>query len=390
MKIALLGGAGAMGRVTLHDLLESPDVAEILVGDLNLEAATTLIESLGDERLEAAGVDVRDVEGTAQLIKGYDVLINSTQYYFNIEVMKAALQAGLHYLDLGGLFHMTKKQVVLDEDFRKANLLAVLGCGSTPGMTNVMARYACDRLEEVDSVDIKIGAADFTQTDLAFATPYSIDTILDECVMPPYVYEGDQWVELPPFSGREEVQFPAPIGLNTAHYTIHSEVASFPVSFRNKGIRRATFRIAFPTEFIKTVKLLCDLNLADNAPVDVKGVQVKPRDLLVRVLTPETAPNGVVPNDCDCIRVEVDGRRGGHAVHYTMESVIFPRVEWRASAGAYDTGVPPSIIAQMIGRGAVPERGVLSPEQCIPPVPFFEELARRSIHVDAIVRERLA
>src|SRR5437764_630332 len=104
-----------MGRVTLHDLLQSADVEHVLIGDLNLEAATALLETMGDERLEAAAMDVRDVEGTARLIEGCDVLINSTQYYFNIEVMRAALQAGIHYIDLGGLFHMTRKQVLLHE-----------------------------------------------------------------------------------------------------------------------------------------------------------------------------------------------------------------------------------------------------------------------------------
>jgi len=390
VKIALLGGAGAMGRVTLHDLLDSPDVKEVLVGDINLDAATNLIESLGDPRLEAASVDVRDVEGTAEIVRGCDVLINSTQYYFNMEVMRASLLAGVHYLDLGGLFHMTRKQMSLDEDFKKAGILAVLGCGSTPGITNVMARYAADRLEEVESVDIKIGAVDFTESEALFSTPYSIDTVLDECVMSPWIYDGDQWVELPPFSGGEEIQFPAPIGLNTAHYTIHSEVATFPLSFKTKGIRRATFRLALPSDFIRTVKTLVDLNLADDTPRNVRGVQVKPRDVLVSVLTPLAASNGAVPNDCDCLRVEVAGKRGGRAVHYTMESIIYPKVEWRASAGAYDTGVPPSIIAQMMARGDIPERGVLNPEQCVPAVPFFEALAERGIHMDAITRERLA
>jgi saccharopine dehydrogenase-like NADP-dependent oxidoreductase len=389
MKIAVLGGAGAMARVTLRDLLASPEVKHILVGDLNLDAATALIESLDDERLEAAGMDARDIEGTAELIKGYDVVINSTQYYFNLEVMKACLLAKVHYLDLGGLFHMTRKQVTLHEDFKKAGLLALLGCGSTPGMTNVMARYAVDRLEKVHSIDIKIGAADFADTGDEFAVPYSIDTILDECVIPPYVYDEGQWAELPPFSGAEDVQFPHPIGQGVAHYTIHSEVATFPVSFENKGIRRATFRIAFPANFIKTLKLLVDLKLADSTPREIKGVSVKPRDVLVNVLTP--APhqqNGLAePNDCDCIRVEISGTRGGQDVHYTMESVIFPRKEWGASAGAYDTGVPPSILAQMIAKGEIPERGVLSPEQCVPPVPFFRALAERNINVTSLVRE---
>lgn len=389
MKIAVLGGAGAMARITLLDLVTCKDIEKILVADLSLEAATAVIEKLDDERLEAAAVDVRDIEATAAIIEGYDVVINSTQYYFNLEVMRAALQAGVHYIDLGGLFHMTRKQVTLDDAFREAGLLAILGSGSTPGITNVMARYAVDKLDQVEAIDIKIGAADLSSSS-KFSTPYSLDTVIDECAMSPYIYEDEHWVELPPFSGGEDVTFPSPIGAATAHYTLHSEVATFPDSFKAKGVRRVTFRLALPEEFVRTIKTLVDLNLADDKPRDVKGASVRPRDLLLEVLRPRTAPSNAMPNDCDCLRVEVSGTRSGRKVTVTLESLIMPHAAWRASAGSLDTGVPPSIMAQMIARGVIKERGTRSPEECVPPIPFFEELARRGMHVDAIVRETLS
>lgn len=379
-----------MGRVTLRDLLESPDVERVLIGDLNLDAATALLEMVGDERVEAAAMDARDIEGTAEIIRGCDVVINSTQYYFNLEVMRACLKAGIHYLDLGGLFHMTRKQVELHDEFEKAGVLAVLGCGSTPGIINVMARHAADQLDRVESMDIQIGAVDLSQAADEFATPYSFETVLDECVMPAPIFDEGRFSEVGPLSGGEPVLFPAPVGPAVAHYTIHSEVASFPISFKDKGIRRATFSLALPESFVKSVKLLVDLGLADDQPVDVRGIPVKPRDLLIRLLGAPPPADGAMPNDCDCLRIVVKGERNGRPVTHTMESLIFPHKGWRASAGAFDTGVPPSIIAQMIARGEIPQRGVLHPEQCVPTMPFFQELAKRDIHVDAVVRERLA
>lgn len=389
MKIAVLGGAGAMARITLLDLVSCKEIEKILVADLSLEAATAVIEKLDDDRLEAAAVDVRDVEATAAILEGYDVVINSTQYYFNLEVMRAALQARVHYIDLGGLFHMTRKQVTLDEAFRSAGLLAILGSGSTPGITNVMARYAVDKLDQVDAIDIKIGAADLDPAS-TFSSPYSLDTIIDECAMSAYVFEDEHWIEVPPFSGSEDVTFPSPIGGATAHYTLHSEVATFPISFKAKGVRRVTFRLALPAEFVRTVKTLVDLNLTDATPREVRGVTVKPRDVLLDVLRPRVVPTDTMPNDCDCLRVDVVGTRNGRRVTVTLESLVFPHEAWRASAGALDTGVPPSIMAQMIARGDIKERGTRSPEECVPPLPFFEELAHRGIHVDAIVRETLS
>lgn len=388
MKIAVVGGAGAMARVMLLDLVASKDVEKILVADLSLEAASAVIEKLDDDRLEAAAIDVRDVESTAGVIEGYDVVINSTQYDHNLDVMKAALRARLHYVDLGGLFHTTRKQLTLDDEFREAGLLALLGAGSTPGITNVMARYAADKLDHVEAIAIKVGAADLAPSS-RFSTPYSLDTVIDECAMSPYIFEDDHWVELPPFSGAECVTFPSPIGASTAHYTLHSEVATFPLSFKSKGVRHVTYQLALPEELVRTIKTLVDLNLTDDGPRDVKGVTVRPRDVLRAVLRPRTAPNAKTPNDCDCLRVEVSGTRSGRPITVTLESLIFPHEAWHAGAGARHTGVPSSVLAQMIASGAIKERGTRSPEECVPPIPFFEELAQRGIHVDAIVRETL-
>jgi saccharopine dehydrogenase-like NADP-dependent oxidoreductase len=375
-----------MARVTLCDLKESPGVEQVLVGDLHQEAADRAAQAQGDGRFKGQAMDVRNVEATANAIRGYDVVINSTQYYFNLEVMRACLSAGVHYLDLGGLFHMTRKQMPLHDEFVKANLLAILGVGSTPGMTNVMARYACDQLTRVEACDVKIGAVDLAQTDSGFVSPYSIATIVDECVIPPYVFDKGEWAELPPFSGEEHVTFPHPIGTAVAHYTIHSEVATFPLSFKDKGIQRATFRIAFPASFIHTLKLLTELGLLDSKAVRVGSSDVSPRDLVVRVLGSKVAPPDEVPDDCDCIRVDVLGTRNGHDELHIVESLVRPHPRWKSSAGALDTGVPPSIVAQMMAKNEITARGVLNPEQCIDPRPFFEALAKRGIHVQSTVK----
>jgi lysine 6-dehydrogenase len=377
-------------RVTVRDLIDSPDVEHILVADLDLDVATSVIESLDDDRLEAAAIDVSDTEATSGLLEGFDITINSTPYYFNLDVMRAALQARSHYIDLGGLFHTTRKQMTLDEDFREASLLAVLGCGSAPGITNIMARYGCDNLDRVHAIDVQLGGVDLSGTESPFRPPYSLETLLDEWVMAPYVFEQGQWVELPPFSGGQEVSFPQPVGTAQAHYTIHSEIATLPLSFQPKGIERCTLRAAFPTDFVRTLKMLVDLRLADEEPVEVKGVKLRPRDLLVAVLGPRRPGDDGMRDDCDCLRVEVQGRRAGQQISHTLETMVRPHPEWRFGASALDAGVPPSIVAQMIGRGEITSRGVVSPEQCVDPLAFFRQLGRRGIHIHSIVREDLS
>ncbi|MCL5774221.1 MAG: saccharopine dehydrogenase NADP-binding domain-containing protein [Firmicutes bacterium] len=388
MKIVVLGGSGAMGQIIVRDLLENSNIPEIVIGELNYESAKKFASSLKNKRICAQKVDVTDKKSLLVILEGASVVINSTQYYFNMEVIQGALEAGVHYTDLGGLFHYTRKQLALKDEFKKKNLTAVLGSGSTPGMTNVMAAYAASKLDTVYSAHVKIGAVDFTKMDSPLASPYSIQTILDECTMNPMIFTKGKFQEVAPFSGKERVIFPPPVGDAEANYTLHSEVATFPLCFKDKGIREASFRIAFPADFISKLKLLVDLGLASDKPVEMKGAKIKPRNLLIKIISDQT-PQNIEPDDCDVIRVEVSGKKDKRKVQYTMESIVRPHPKWKVSAGALDTGVPASIVGIMLAEGVITKRGVLAPEECIEPLNFFRELARRNINVYSVVKEEL-
>ncbi|MHB2019625.1 MAG: saccharopine dehydrogenase family protein, partial [Candidatus Xenobia bacterium] len=328
MKVVLPGGAGAMGRVTVRDLMASPKVEKIVVADINLEAAQKLVSALGDKRLEAMRLDVRDTAQAVKQLTGLDVMINCAQYYFNMEAMEIALGARLHYIDLGGLFHMTRKQLELHDRFKSADLLAVLGVGSTPGITNVMAAWAAESMEKVISAEIKVGAIDRTPSNGKIAAPYSMHTILDECTKNPMIFEAGKFQEMQPFDGLQEVVFPDPVGRAMAHYTLHSEVATFPLTWKDKEIQRASFRIAFPADFSQLLHTLVDLGLADTSPIQVRDVTVSPRDVLLALLGPAGTPDGVVPDDCDVLRAEVHGMRDGRGIEQIVETVVYPHREW--------------------------------------------------------------
>ncbi|HSP07309.1 MAG TPA: saccharopine dehydrogenase NADP-binding domain-containing protein, partial [Acidobacteriota bacterium] len=132
MKVAILGASGAMAAVTLRDLLE-------FVPDVRITAADTRPLALADSRIRQVTVDVRDIDATARILEGHDVVINAVTYYLNVPVMQAALKARVPYVDLGGLYHGSRKQFELHEDVVQAGVTALLGMGSTPGITNVMA-----------------------------------------------------------------------------------------------------------------------------------------------------------------------------------------------------------------------------------------------------------
>ncbi len=390
MHIVVLGGGGAMGRITVRALAEDARVTQVTVADLRQEAAERVVAWLGQgrEKARAVACDVRDHDALVGQLRGAQVLLNATDYPFNLDVMRAALAARVHYADLGGLFHMTRRQYELHDAFQEAGLTAVLGIGSTPGITNILARVAADQLDRVDRLDVRIGSGDLratpTSADAPFVAPYSIRTIFDECTLEPMVFRNGRFSAVPPMSGQEEIMFPAPLGHATAMYTLHSEVALFPTSF--KGLRHASFKIAFPTEFLAQLKLLVGVGLAGTEPVAVRTqgsrepVNIAPRELFVALLQAQQAQQtanaaNAEPSDCDVLRVVAEGRRNGAPVSLVEEMIVRPYKPWRIGAGDLDTGVPLALAGLLLAGGDAP-RGALGAELVFDPPTFLRELAR--------------
>jgi lysine 6-dehydrogenase len=375
-----------MGRVTVRTLAEDERVDIITVVDRNAELADRTIAWLdrGREKARAAGCDVRDERALAGLLLGADAVLNATDYLFNLDVMRAALAARVSYADLGGLFHMTRQQYTLDAGFREAGICGVLGIGSTPGITNILARLAADQMDRIDRLDVRIGSRDFRPTNTSFIPPYSIRTIFDECTLEPMVYRNGRWNAVAPMSGQEPVDFPQPIGRATAMHTLHSEVALFPVSFHDWGIKHASFKIAFPEEFLHQLQLLVGLGLAAKEPVDTREVEtgnqvrIAPREFFVSLLSARTRPTGAAsePNDCDVLRVVAQGRREGHPVTLLEDMVVRPYKPWKVGAGDLDTGVPLAVAGVLLAQGRYLTAGVHGAELIFDPHLFLEELAR--------------
>ena len=143
MKVAVLGAGGAVGRAIVRDLAESDEVARLLLVDRDGPAAALAAEHAAGKGV-AVTLDAR--VGLAQAIAGCAVLVNAASYRLGLEAMEAALEAGCHYVDLGGLYWMTARQLELDERFIAADLVGVLGIGGSPGTTNLMAAWAVDLL----------------------------------------------------------------------------------------------------------------------------------------------------------------------------------------------------------------------------------------------------
>lgn len=379
MRAVVLGGGGLTGRCTVRDLAGSEVFDSVVAADLDPSLAGAAAKAAGARAVSEA-VDVRDQASVVRLLQGADVCVNAVQYTFNLAVMEAALRAGVPYLDFGGLFHMTRRQLALDERFRKAGKIAIPGLGQVPGVSNVLAIQATEDLDTVDSLVIRDGWRDLTVGGPEVSFTWSPSTFLDEMILPAMVFEDGAYREHPPMSGAEEYEFAEPIGRTRVYRTLHSEPATLPDSLKAKGLTHCEWKEGGPG--IDVLRTMALLGLGSETPVQVQGQSVVPRAFTLALLQREKllgAPPGVTVDDWEVCDIEVRGTRGGRPVVRHAMGRFPPRPDWNLTATEYAVGVAGAIGAELIARGEIRATGVVPPERCVPAVPFRDALARRGI-----------
>jgi saccharopine dehydrogenase-like NADP-dependent oxidoreductase len=372
MRIAVLG-AGIMGTATARLLARHDDV-DLLILDADGDRADRAVREVG--RGEAHGTGIGD-PGLPAALAGAGAVAACIPYRLNLDAMQAALAAGIPYADLGGLFHMTLRQLELEGPFREAGLPAVVGIGCCPGISNVLARLAADRLDEVRSIDIVDGAV---EGDSGFGVPYSADTILDEFTRPAVVFEAGALREVPAASGAIRHRFPEPVGEMDAVYTLHSEPATLPRTI--EGVRDVRWRLALPPKVADGFRLLVDLGLASDEPIETSSGTVAPRDLLRTLLDRLPSPTGP-PQDLEILEVVATGTLGGREATFTGRATFDPTAEG-IGAGSFGTSIPMAVAMRWLADGRV-AAGVLPPETAFPAEQFLADLEREGVRIDLTV-----
>jgi len=383
MRIVSLGGYGEIGAAATADLVKTCRGCDIVIAGRDAAKAKTYAKSFKRKNVTGTGVDVKDHAALVKLLKGADVVMNAVVYRMNLDVMRAALEAGCGYVDLGGLFHMTRKQLKLHSKFKKKGLIAILGCGSTPGITNVMAAYGARDLDRIDDIRMTFAAHSDSMYKTHFVLPYSFYTLADEFRDRPAVFENGRMRFVEPMTGEHDFIFPEPIGKVTGFYTLHSELATFPSSFRHKGLKNCSFRVTFDHDFVHDMKLFIEAGMTSTKPVKIGGCSVRPIDVAAKEME-RLMPRGKI-KDIEYVRVELDGRKDGRKRTVVVDGIT--KSVGGVPAGTRDTAIPLSICAQMVAKGRIKSRGVMAPESCVQPEEFFRELARRNIIVRKTIKK---
>lgn len=389
MRITVIGGAGKMACIGVQYLAKDPRVDEVILADFDLKQAKIVANYIKSSKVTVKHLDVNNHQEMVAVLKGSDACFNGTVYYSNLPVMEACLEAGVHYTDMGGLFFTTHKQLELSDRFAEAGISAVLGMGSAPGVPNLQARYAADRLDDIESIKIYDGIMPPPTDDPKFT--YAVPTIVDELIMEPMVYREGEFKAMKPLSEFEHYWFTKPIGTLPMHLSLHSEVATLPLTFKEKGVKECFFKINYwgmSKVVVEKIRVLADFGFGSKEPVDVKGQTIIPRDMMVSLLSgyvPKITeylapPKNEPPDWVKEIVTEVHGTKDGQEVTYRMGTVT--------CKGALPTGVAPAITAIWMAEGRL-EPGVFPPEAAIDPIPFFKELEEEQIFTQVTKTQKI-
>jgi saccharopine dehydrogenase (NAD+, L-lysine-forming) len=379
MKVLVVGTGGvgaAVGAVAQRrDFFE-----RVTFADLDPARPEALVARLDDPRFAAARVDASDAESVAALARDADVVLNATDPRFNMSIFEAAFDTRCTYLDMamslsGPDVMLGELQLEQDERWREAGLLALVGIGVEPGLSDVFARYAADHLfVEIDEVAVRDGA-NLAVEGYDFAPTFSIWTTIEECLNPPLIWERDRGLyTTEPFSEPEVFDFPEGIGPLECVNVEHEEVVLVP---RWVECRRVTFKYGLGEEFIDVLKTLHKLGLDSTEPVSVRGVEVAPRDMVAAALPdPATLGDRMHGKTCAGTFVTgtgVDGQPRETYLYHVSDNEQTMR-EYGSQSVVLQTALNPVVALELLARGAWSGAGVLGPE-AFDAVPFLDLLA---------------
>lgn len=389
VRAAILG-CGGVGQVIGQLLAKSDLVSELVLADIELSGAKTVVERTKADKISLEKVDGSDVSAVAQLAKRVDVVVNGTVPLLNLKIMEGCLKGGASYIDMASgdreFGHpMLEDQFPQDKAWADAGLLALVSMGIDPGASNLFVKRAADRMESVDYV--KVRDADTGSLEgYEFATYFSPQAMMEEVLRDPLYWEDGRFKRSPALEVSEVYDFPEPVGPQKVYRTDHEESELVP-QFMGKPVNFVDFKITLDEKFVETVKFLRRLGLTETKPLNVKGKEVRPFDVVVAAMPRPDSLSGKIKGIA-CVLTEVKGVMDGkETVIKTWTHITHERAYELCGihATSYQTGCPVAVAVEMIARGEIATKGVKPPES-IDPVRFCEYLPEKEINVLEEVR----
>lgn len=370
----ITGGSGMQGKIVARDLLENGH--SVFLADLFDDGAKKIQARFPD--VPFAHIDLMKKGSTIALIQKVrpSVVINCAEAECNLTVYKACLEAGVHVIDLGSSIPMTKKQLAMGPYFKKAGLTAITGCGSTPGINNIVLHHAHQLFDTLETIEAGFV---WDSNIKEFVVPFSIMSIVYEFTEPAPLIEHRKWSKKNPLDTVEEEEF-REIGRQKIFLVRHPETYTFFLYNQNDGLKHVRYYAGFPDHsFNKIVEFIKSGEADDEKTIIVDGKETTALEQLSLSLRDLSYPPGYTEKEN--LWVEVTGTKDGKPKEVFMETIVDTLPGWEEAGCNIDTGMPASIIAQMIYDGRITVRGSHAPGPVVPTKEFFRELADRGMVV---------
>ena len=378
MRFLVLGG-GAQGSAAAFELVRRDAVTRVVVADLDVSRPAPFLKPFVGGKLEMRALDAADEAAVRAAMEEADAVVCALPYFFNHDMARLAVAAGAHYCDLGGNTEIVERQRDLDDEAAAKDLSVVPDCGLAPGMVNILAQAGIDAMDEVASVKIFVGGLpQHPKPPLNYQVVYSLHGVLDYSTTPSLVLEDGEPTEVEALTDIEPVDFPEPVGRLEAFHTAGG-ISTMPFRYRGRVPSMVYKTLRYPGH-AELMKAMRDLGLFDLEPVEVDGCEVAPRDVFIEVVGPRLRnPEG---DDLVALRVEVAGTSGGTDKTVRYELIDYYDADSGVTAMMRTTGYSLAVTALMQVDGRIREKGVRTPDECVPPGPYVSELAAHGIAIE--------
>ncbi|MBE3043857.1 saccharopine dehydrogenase NADP-binding domain-containing protein [Candidatus Bathyarchaeota archaeon] len=386
-------GCGGVGQCIAQDLAKSKLVSRLILADVNLKGPESVKRRTKSDKVEIAKADGSNPDEVAKIADKVDILVNGTVPALNLKIMEGCLKGGANYLDMATgdreFGHpMFEDQETFDKRYKDAGIFALCSMGIDPGASDLFAKRAADRMESVDYVRVR--DADNSKLEgYEFATYFSPDAMIEECIRDPLYYENGKWKRAPALSTSEVYSFPEPIGPMKVYMTDHEESELVP-KFIGKKVKRCDFMITLDETFIEYVQFLKKLGLLSFKPIKIRNIEIAPIEVVVATMPRPDDLAGKLKGLC-CVLTEVAGMMNGEDTVIRTWTYMSHEHAYELSgihATAYQTAMPVAVAVEMFARGEIDLRGVKSPEAVDPVkfcsylpdknIPVFEEITKRT------------
>ncbi len=377
MRMLVLGG-GLMGRAAAWDMCRQPDVGEVTIADVDGQRAKEAAEFARSDCVRHMELDVKKRDSVLAAMKEADAVLGAVSYTVNLELSELAIEAGVHFNDMGGNNTVVAEQLKLDERAKAAGISIIPDTGLAPGMVCPLAMHGVRKMDEARSVRIRVGGLpQKPRPPLNYMLVFSVEGLINEYVEPCVAICGGKIVDnVEPLVDVEEIEFPPPFGKLEAFNT-SGGTSTLPHTLLGL-VRELDYKtIRYPGHADK-MRTILELGFMDSTPVDAGGLMVPPRSVLERVINKNVPKGG---EDTVLVRVTVEGKKNGKKARAVYEMIDYRDERTGLTAMMRGTALPASIICLMMARGETAP-GAIPQELAIDGDRFIEEILARGMPLD--------